>query len=189
MKKIIVGAGQVTQPGWISFQFNQLDIRSDVAWRGWFPPGTLDAILTEHTIEHLTETEARATFENFYLYLKRGGYTRIALPDQLNPDLAYQQWCAPGSTGERFLELFRAKGEPNHQTFWNYRTLINALSDVGFRVRLLEWFDERGQLHCNAWNFEDGFIHRSANSLYTKWFLNPLTGARYTSLIVDAVKV
>lgn len=186
--KIIVGAGNTSQIGWASLKHSQLDITNIWSWQNLFWHSTVDAILCEHVIEHLTEAEARAAVSNFYHYLRRGGYARIAVPDGLHPQSAYQQWVAPNSKGEQFLNLFRESDEPPHKTLWNYRTLTSMLSGVGFNVRLLEWFDGRGVFHQSQWRPEDGDIWRTFSSAYTKWFLNPLVGCSYSSLIVDAGK-
>jgi predicted SAM-dependent methyltransferase len=69
--RVIIGAGAVRRPGWLSLQQSDLDIRDLRQWARLFQPESLEAILTEHTIEHLTETEARAAVSNFHRYLQR----------------------------------------------------------------------------------------------------------------------
>jgi predicted SAM-dependent methyltransferase len=58
------------------------------------------------------------------------------------------------------------------------------LEDVGFRVHLLEYWDEEGQFHFEDWNDDCGHIKRSRR--YDK--RNQMGKLNYTSLIVDAVK-
>ncbi|MGI8656901.1 MAG: class I SAM-dependent methyltransferase [Pyrinomonadaceae bacterium] len=186
--RIIIGANGTQQPGWRSLEKNELDIRSGKQWLDSFPVNSLDAILAEHVFEHLTALEAYAALRNCYRHLKPGGYLRIAVPDGLHPDKVYLDWVAPNSPGEKFLSLFRGEGEPNHKVLWNYRSLIAVLSAIGFRVRLLEWIDERGLLHRNAWRASEGEIRRSYEHSYTRGFLNLIVGTEYTSLIVDGVK-
>src|SRR6476646_4079783 len=68
--KIIVGAGSTSQPDWRSFEFQELDIRKRVDWLRWFEPNTLDAVLSEHVLEHLETDDARTTAANIYAMLK-----------------------------------------------------------------------------------------------------------------------
>ena len=46
--KIIVGANGTTQPGWLSLERSQLDLRNREMWARFFHPGSVDAVLTEH---------------------------------------------------------------------------------------------------------------------------------------------
>lgn len=58
------------------------------------------------------------------------------------------------------------------------------LENAGYKVRLLEWFDEQGKFHHEDWNVEDGLIRRSTR-FDPRNSANPTT---YTSLIIDASK-
>jgi predicted SAM-dependent methyltransferase len=185
--KIIVGAGAVAREGWLSLQHSDLDIRAAHQWAFRFPPASLEAILTEHTIEHLTVDEARAAVQNFYRYLRQGGHVRCAVPDGFHPNVNYLDWVAPNSNGERYLSQFRGNA-PGHKTLWNYQTLAKLFSDAGFAVVLLEWFDESGQFHRENWSVDHGYIRRCYTGLWSK-FLSLVVGAPYTSLLIDAVKL
>jgi predicted SAM-dependent methyltransferase len=186
--KIIVGAGSVRRAGWLSLQQSDLDITDARAWSRLFGPNSLDAILTEHTLEHLTEREARAAVENFYAFLKVGGYVRCAVPDGLHTNARYLNWVAPDSPGERWLNQFRAPGERPHVTLWNYRSLSMLFNGAGFRVQLQQWFDERGTLNVRPLNLDEGYIRRRFGAFYSD-MLSLLSNSRYVSLIIDAVKI
>jgi predicted SAM-dependent methyltransferase len=56
--KVITGARGTAQPGWQSFERSQLDIRDRAQWARLFPPNSIDAVLSEHVLEHLTFDEA-----------------------------------------------------------------------------------------------------------------------------------
>lgn len=185
--RVIVGAGGTRQRGWLSLQASDLDIRERAQWARLFAPGTLQAVLAEHVLEHLTPTEAQRTARNVYEFLRIGGHWRVAVPDGFYPSAAYLDWVAPGSAGEQWLNNFRGPDEPPHQVLWNYLSLSKMLRGIGFRVFLREWFDEHGQFHKCAWSSEHGDIWRSSDSLYSN-ALGVLVGAPYKSLIVDAVK-
>ena len=84
--KLIVRANGTQQEGWISLEHDQLDIRKRDSWLDWFQPGTVDAVLSEHVLEHLDHDEAQQAARNIYEFLSPGGYWRIAVPDAANPD-------------------------------------------------------------------------------------------------------
>lgn len=56
--KLIIGAGGITQPGWLSLEETDLDITQADQWAAHFAPNSLDAIFAEHVWEHLTLNEA-----------------------------------------------------------------------------------------------------------------------------------
>jgi predicted SAM-dependent methyltransferase len=186
--KVIVGAGDVRRAGWVSLQHADLDIRDARLWARLFRPASLEAILTEHTLEHLTHAEAQAAVINFHHYLKPNGHVRCAVPDGFHAWRAYRNWVAPGSSGERWLQQFRGSGETGHKTLWNYQTLMRLFTSAGFAVVLREWFDEQGRFHKNEWSAEHGYIRRCYESAWSKW-LSQWVGAPYTSLLIDAVKL
>lgn len=186
--KVIVGAGSTRQEGWVSLQQNDLDIREARSWQRLMNAGTVDAILSEHVLEHLDIEEATAAAKNMWIYLKCGGRWRIAVPDGFHPCPNYLNWVAPNSGGERFLKIFRQPNEPDHKWLWNYQTLVSFLSRHGFRVVLLEYFDRKGLFHKNNWNPEKGNIWRCAGSGWSN-LLSLVVNAPYTSLIVDAIKI
>lgn len=175
--RVIVGAGGTVQPGWLSLEQAQLDIRDARQWGQLFKPASLDAVLAEHVFEHLDFHGGWLAARNCYEYLKRGGYLRIAVPDGFHPSPVYQEWVSPGGY------------DPTHLVLYNVRLLTALLESIGYQVRPLEFFDEYGCLHVKDWQRSHGYIFRSYQSFYGQYILSLLTGARYTSLIVDAVKV
>ena len=58
------------------------------------------------------------------------------------------------------------------------------LENAGYKVRLLEWFDEQGKFHHEDWNAKDGFVMRSTRFDQR----NRTNPTAYTSLIIDASK-
>jgi predicted SAM-dependent methyltransferase len=175
--KIIVGAQSTRQVGWNALQKYELDIRDERSWARMFSPNSLDAVLAEHVLEHLTFAEAAEAVRNCFEYLKPDGYFRIAVPDGFHPEPNYIAWVRPetGWNGD------------DHKLLFNYQNLTGLLSNTGFFVRLLEWYDENGIFHKQRWSNSDGAVSRSANTLWSK-FLGIVVNAEYTSLIVDAFK-
>jgi predicted SAM-dependent methyltransferase len=186
--KVIVGAGNTTQPGWLALQHKHLDIRRFSEWKRRFRPNSLEAVLSEHVLEHLDLSENDKAARNVWKFLRPGGYWRIAVPDGFHPNPNYLSWTAPDSIGEKFLSFFRPDDEPNHKLLWNFKTLSEFLARRGFAVALREWFDERGRFHKTNWSGKDGKIWRSAGTNWSE-FLSYVINAPYTSLVVDAIKV
>jgi predicted SAM-dependent methyltransferase len=188
--RIVVGASpsfHILQSGWLSLQENQLDVTDARQWARLFRPESLDAVLAEHVWEHLKPELLQQATQNVFDYLKRGGYARIAVPDGFHPNARYIEWVRPGGSGERFLKGVRTQAELDHQSLFNYRSLANLFRSVGFKVRLLEWFDEYGNFYQLPRNDAFGKVRLGHNYLWSN-LLSVIVGAPYTSLVIDAVK-
>jgi predicted SAM-dependent methyltransferase len=174
--KLIIGAGGVVQRGWIATDINTLNIINGNDWGRLFPPLSVSAILAEHVFEHLSFDEALIAFENCFHYLKFSGYLRIAVPDGLNPSQEYIQYVMPEGRGP---------GAIDHKVLYNYNILVKLLESKGFKVILLEYYDENGNFQYNEWDPEMGLIHRS------KRFDTRNQGGKflYSSLVADAIKI
>ena len=192
MLQLIVGAKGQTQPGWIASDLlapnAQLDIRRAEDWARHFAPDSIDKILCESVLEHLTFEEGLAACRNFYRYLKPSGRVRIAVPDRNFRNEAYQWWSVPNGGGQLFSRLFLyAPDEPDHKTFYDYNTLPRLMQAAGFRTELLEWFDDAGRFHLRPFHWDDGEVTRSFGHprvARLRW----LVGFDWLSLIVDGFK-
>ncbi len=174
-RRIILGAGPTSQPNWSATDISDLDIRSEASFRRYWRPDSLFALVAEHVWEHLTHDEGRQAIRNCYKFLSKGGRLRIAVPDGASPDPAYIAHVEPGGIGP---------GADDHKVLYTAPVLAAALSDAGFRVEPLEYFDAMGEFHSHPWRVEDGFIKRSKQFDHR----NSDGVIRYTSLIVDGVK-
>jgi predicted SAM-dependent methyltransferase len=76
-------------------------------------------------------------------------------------------------------------GAENHEIFYDYKLLRETLDQIGFKVDLLEYWDEKGAFHFREWNSENGHISRSMRYDHR----NKDSTLTYTSLIVDAIKI
>jgi len=173
--KIVVGASDIFDKGWVPTDMEFLNLLKEGDWKNYFKPDSIKAILAEHVWEHLTPEQGELAAKNCFTYLKPGGYLRIAIPDGNHPDPEYIEHVRIGGSGP---------GAHDHKILYTYKILSDMLKRVGFEVKLLEYFDEAGKFHQNAWKTEDGFIHRSKDNDKR----NAGGELKYTSLIVDAVK-
>ncbi len=173
--KIIVGASDDKQIGWIPTNIETLNLLKEEGWKNLFKENSLEAILTEHVFEHLTESQGLEAFKRCYRYLKSGGYLRIAVPDAFSIKQDYIDMVKPMGYG---------KGARDHKTFYNFQSLSKLLQNAGFIVNLLEYYNKNGQFISHLWQTEDGLIKRSIK-------LDPRNKNNkigYTSLIIDAFK-
>lgn len=176
--RIIVGASSQRYLGWQQAQQDELDITRWENWTAVIAPGTLTHILAEHVWEHLTIDEARIAARHCFAMLAPGGRVRCAVPDGNFPDTNYQRTVQVGGPGPADHPA------ASHKVVYTWDTLTDVFERAGFRVRLLEWCDDEGVFHANAWDEEDGFIYRSARFDHR----NQQGRLGFVSLIVDAVK-
>jgi predicted SAM-dependent methyltransferase len=174
--KIIVGASGTRFDGWISTNQAVLDLLAERDWAAYFEPDSLHAILAEHVWEHLTAEEAGVAATHCFRFLRPGGYLRMAVPDGFHPDPSYIEQVKPGGTGP---------GSDDHKVLYTYKSLSSLLEAAGFKIRMLEYFDENGEFHYSEWSPDDGMVRRSSR-FDQRNTGKPLT---YTSLIVDALKL
>lgn len=180
--KVVLGAGGISYKGWISTDFRTVNIPVEKTWRRFFNENAIDAILAEHVWEHLTEEESVEGAKIAYKYLKKGGYFRIAVPDGFHPDPEYI------SLVNVTVQEGAADPMDFHHVLYNYKTLSGIFKRVGFRVRLLEHYDEKGTFHFNEWSPDEGIIYRSSRFKFLRSDVSILKMPGFTSLIIDAVK-
>jgi predicted SAM-dependent methyltransferase len=174
-QNIIIGAGGIEYPGWVSTTKEQLDITKRDHFLRYWKENSRTAFLAEHVWEHLEPLDAARANSLCFAFLRPNGRLRIAVPDGLHPDPAYIDSVRPGGTGE---------GAEDHKVLYTYQTLGKQLNHVGFQVDLLEYWDEHGLFHIKEWLSKDGHIRRSRNHDPR----NREGGLVYTSLIIDAIK-
>lgn len=179
--KLVVGAGS-SEPrvgeagtpyeGWLLTDVDALDALRREEWAALFRPASIENILAEHVMEHLTEEQFLEFLNVIRDFLAPGARVRIAVPDGFHPDPAYIERVRPGGTGP---------GAADHKTLYTYARMVELLAGAGWRYDFLEYFDERGRFHIKPWDQRDGHIRRSALN-------DPRNRERpqaYTSLIVD----
>jgi len=175
-RKLDVGSAGINWgKGWIKTDIEILNIAKYENWHRLFGKLRLKNIMAEHVWEHLTEEDTSATNLNCFTFLAPGGVLRIAVPDGYHPDKEYIDWVKVGGNGF---------GADDHKILYNYSIMKTKLEKVGFKVELLEYWDENGAFHYTDWSPDGGFIRRSKNNDER----NQFGELKYTSLIVDAIK-
>lgn len=180
VKKLNIGAGpdgvSEVYKEWVSVDIDVLDITVEQEWKNLIGNECfLNNILAEHVWEHLTTENTLKANKNCFKYLKKGGKLRIAVPDGNKPDKEYIDAVKPNGSG---------LGSDDHKILYDYKTMKDQLEMVGFKVALIEYWDESGTFHSEKWEINDGFIKRSKE--FDK--RNKEEKLVYTSLIVDAIK-
>lgn len=174
-RRVMIGSANVSQSGWVKTDIGHLNIVHEKDWARYFVKGSIDALLAEHVLEHLTMDECRTAARNCFTFLKHGGYFRIAVPDGNFPDQEYLEHVRPMGSGP---------GADDHKVLYTVNTLSAVFESAGFIVNALEYWDANAVFHCSPWKPEDGFILRS------RWNdrRNSDQTIRYTSIILDAIK-
>lgn len=170
--KVILGAGPTDSPGWLKTDKDLLNVTCPTDWSSLFTPNSIDALLSEHMLEHLTKDEARIALSECYRYLKPGGTFRIAVPDGYRRDPVYVMEASAAEVG--------------HQVVYNVDTLTELLQSIGFKVTPLEYFDVEERFRVMPWDVNEGLIRRSLCFDTQRDFQRG--NLFYTSLIVDAKK-
>lgn len=170
---VMIGGGQTSYEGWIFTDRDFLDVTRPSDWSALFSADSIDRILCEHMLEHLTAADAVVALRECHRYLKPGGLLRLAVPDAYRRDANYVAEAAPPNDG--------------HQAFYSIDTLMPLVASVGFSVTPLEYFDEHEQFHARAWDEHEGMVVRSARFDRQEKFRRG--DLYYTSLIIDARKL
>jgi predicted SAM-dependent methyltransferase len=195
--RIIIGSGPQRIEGWLSTDIQHLNIAEESSWRRLFTAASIDRILAEHVLEHLSWSELRATLGHVFRYLKPGGRLRLAVPDAFHPSRYYYNLVKPGGW----------ETPEQHHLMLDCEMLSRVAIEGGFQIRLLEYFDEAGVFHSTDYDPEDGVVQRCAKhnvgldvndrDVMAKFYASIPAhlrqqffdrGMTYTSLIADLVK-
>lgn len=149
------------------------------------PDRSVDAVLSEHFIEHLTDDDAVQTLRELHRAMKVGARIRVAVPDMLHP-----KYASSLAAGKDLVE-------PLHLSIWHRDTLSTALLMAGFGgIAPQHWWDRDGHFYCRSIDHSLGRIKRCPENdprnkrrrknlrwspLYRELFI--------TSLVVDATKL
>tara|TARA_A100001015_G_C15037614_1_gene737361 strand:+ start:3707 stop:4360 length:654 start_codon:yes stop_codon:yes gene_type:complete len=174
--KIIIGASETKYEGWISTNEILLNLINEKTFNKILKKDSVDNFLAEHVFEHLTENEGKIAIENCYQYLKPGGIIRIAVPDGFFPDPKYINSTKPGGSGP---------GAYDHKVLYNYLTIKEIFDQDKFVLNFVEYFNQDGKFNEKKLSDENGFILRSRYNDER----NNKAIIKYTSLIVDAIKI
>lgn len=171
---IIIGSEKTAYPNWLPTNIESLNLLEKGSFQNLFGEKKATKFLAEHVFEHISYANALIALKNCFEFMEKGGSIRIAVPDGFHPNKDYIDMVKPGGHGE---------GADDHKLLYDYHQLSKVLEDAGFRVQLLEYYNEHGQFHFTDWKSEDGHILRSRR--FDKRFNEPLG---YSSLIIDGIK-
>jgi predicted SAM-dependent methyltransferase len=153
-RKLILGAGGQTRPGWLStdgYQIGEGFCYLNLRARFPLDEGVIDYFFCEHAIEHICYDDAIFALSEMHRTLKHHGKLRIATPDMdkiialKHPSLSaaeanYIEWSNRArSIPQQHYDnacfvinrMFRDYG---HKFIYDRRTLSSALEQVGFQV-------------------------------------------------------
>ena len=166
--KIILGSYRDTYDGWISTDLPYFNIFKESDWRFYFKKNSINNLLAEHVLEHLSEKNVEDVLALAHKYLRSGGCFRIAVPDAYNPDPEYLDTVSPtGKIGSWY----------GHKSVHNYKTFSALAAKKKFEVKILEHFDENGSYFLSTYTDKNGSIARSGKNANAE-----------KSLIVDCLK-
>jgi predicted SAM-dependent methyltransferase len=174
--KFNIGSGSTGfRQVWFCTDKSTLDITDENDWKKYLKFLKVNNIFSEHVWEHLSDLDSEKALKNCYRFLKKGGVFRIAVPDGFHPEKDYIDYVKPGGHG---------LGADDHKILYNYKSLTQRLESAGFKVSLLEYWDENGNFHFKEWSDDGGRVLRSKR--YDS--RNQNGKLAYTSLIIDAIK-
>ena len=175
--KIIVGAAETHQSGWLGTNEQWLDITKETDWIHFFGhEKRISNIVADRVFEHLTSEEASIALDHMSKRLTDNGRIRIAVPDGCNPDKAYIRHVEIAGVGD---------DAGDHKQLLNLNTLSALINKAGLVPPHVEGFTKEGRLIQKSWFAEDGFIRRSRQNKSQEQWQFPDAA---TSLIVNGVK-
>lgn len=135
MRKIQFGCGGNILQGWENY-----DAEVDISKPLPFENDSVDAILAEHVLEHITIQEAWGFLEECFRILKIGASLRIAVPsvsrihaladeDYFN-FIVKHGWGEPNRKGAVKSIIFNHE----HKTIWETSSLSSIISVLGFTI-------------------------------------------------------
>jgi len=164
--KIILGSGNTTYDSWISTDLPHFDILREKDWAYFFSENTIDNLLAEHVLEHLTEEDVALVLNLSYKYLKNGGCFRIAVPDKNNPDEKYIEEVKPTGKNAKW----------GHLSFWNFKDFLKLKESKKYDIYFVEYFNDEKKFISKNYTNKNGTVQRRTNN------------GKEPSLIIDLIK-
>lgn len=168
--KIIIGAGPTEYDGWISTDLPHFNILKEQDWSYFFGKHKIDNLLSEHVLEHLTESQVDTFLKLATSKLKPGGRIRIAVPDKNHPNPSYIEHVKPGGSGP---------GADDHKSFWSIDMYEQLAQKFNLQFAPIEYFDPEGNFTFSEFDNSQGIINRSGGRSKNE--------NEYSSLIVDLI--
>ncbi len=134
--RLHIGSGNVRLKGWINMDIQPLpgvDVIADVTRGLDFADASVEAVFSEHFLEHLALDDALRFLAEVHRVLAEGAWLRISTP---NLDWVWHtHYRLEGTAGEKRAAAFainRAFRGWRHQFVWNPEMLEEALAACGF---------------------------------------------------------
>lgn len=190
--RLNVGSNRQVQEGFIPSNIGELNMLRLEDWERLLAGpevGGADFLYSEHVWEHLTPAQVLQAAAASFVYLRPGGSYRIAVPDAYFPSEWYQLNQRAGGDWV---------ATQHHMVMWSKDSLLPLLQLAGYEVRLLEYYDIRGQFHKVKYSEEGGRVERTVSNdprnrgirrKHGGWDPNWKPGTiMMTSLVIDAIK-
>ena len=135
VKKLNIGSGKDyrdPKDGWINLEPNEIfkaDMRMDIR-EAEFDENSLDEILAQDVIDHVTFVECKELMKKFYLWLKPNGVLNIHLPNFTN----ISKWAADGNH-EAMTWIYGTDGD---RAYYNTNFIKWSYTPESLKA-LLEW--------------------------------------------------
>lgn len=135
--KVNLGSGYAPLEGFVNIDF--LGAPVDVAWNLAdgipFDDGTVDALLSEHVLEHLTLQQGLGVLEDAYRALRPGGVLRVSVPDAGLLLRSYAGTSDNGWAREFATPMLAVNAlfyENDHRTMYDATLMIALFELAGF---------------------------------------------------------
>jgi predicted SAM-dependent methyltransferase len=135
--KLNLGSGQEPLDGFVNIDFVGAPV--DLAWHLGdgvpFADGTVDAVLSEHVLEHLTLPQAQGVLHEAFRVLRPGGALRVSVPDaglllRSYAGTSDNDWALQFPT--RMLAVDALFYENDHRTMYDNTLMIALFEIAGF---------------------------------------------------------
>ena len=177
--RLNLGSGWHRLDGWtnVDLYADDADVKADLRTVE-FPPGSVSAILSTHTIEHLEHADAIGLFRRCFTWLESGGRIAIETPDRAKcmalinqgkhlegakgifggrsiNKAGWHQWLVKWAKNNGSASVpneWNLPGEA-HLYVWTAAELSQALADAGFEDVLTEtpvYHGARGWRDCRV---------------------------------------
>lgn len=136
--KVNFGCGVNVLPGWRNHD-QEVDIREPLP----YGDASVQYVLAEHVVEHVTHQEAWGFFEELYRILAPDGVARICVPCVeriFRADATYLDFIARRGWGDGSVKsaVRAAVFLHGHKSAWTKELLVVFLKAVGFRVKVVK---------------------------------------------------
>jgi len=139
--RLHLGCGTIYIPNWINIDLARPGRKQDLDWdlrKGLpFPPNSVEAIFSEHTLEHMALPDTFRLLTECHRVLEPDGVFRVSVPDLALQITEYGDWktgfdsdpMRPLTPGLAVNEMFYFHG---HRTMYDYETMRLLLLSAGF---------------------------------------------------------